>query len=131
MPYVVSRKENGTQEFWLDHETQLSVEDALKVSASCCAQVSYRKLDTTLEKAKKIFDMLHLGDDSGAPAHASPTEHQAKVMKISNLKETNGSMLPEHWEQGVSHMDKNGFLWSGNFQGWIQYRKLIPGEAVW
>ena len=35
-----------------------SLEDALAISASCCAQVSYRKLDDSLEKAKDIFAKL-------------------------------------------------------------------------
>lgn len=127
MPYVISKIENGNQTFWLNEETQLTLEQALKVSVSCCAQVSYRKLDDTLEKAEKIFSMLHLNDNSGAPSHASPTEHQAFPMNVDTVQEYQGAT----WEPGVTHIDRNGKLWSGNFQGWIQYRKLIPGEAVW
>ena len=29
-----------------------------------------------------------------------------------------------------AHMDKNFNLWSGNLRGWIQWRKLVPGENV-
>jgi hypothetical protein len=46
---------------------------AKRVSASCCAQVSYRVLDTGIEKATKIFDSLV----NSTPIHASPFEHQA------------------------------------------------------
>jgi hypothetical protein len=35
---------------------------------------------------------------------------------------------PKTWEPGITHMDKDFNLWSGNFKGWIQYRKLINGE---
>lgn len=42
------------------------------ISASCCAQVSYRKNDDSFEKAEKIYDMLI----SAEVLHASPFEHQ-------------------------------------------------------
>ncbi len=45
---------------------------AKKVSASCCAQVSYRKNDPSEEKAEVVFDRLV----GGTPLHASPFEHQ-------------------------------------------------------
>jgi thymidylate synthase ThyX len=38
----------------------ISLEDAVKVSTSCCAQVSYRKLDNSLEKALDIYERLNL-----------------------------------------------------------------------
>lgn len=37
---------------------EITEEQALKVSASCCAQVSFRKSDTSVEKAERIYDML-------------------------------------------------------------------------
>lgn len=99
---------------------ELTAEEACIVSASCCAQVSYRKNDDTLEKAKKIFDQLIYSK----PAHASPVEHQATPMH------TDASNY-QRWEPGITHCDRSGRFWSGNLCGWIQYRKLIPGEAVW
>lgn len=84
----------------------ISLQDALMISASCCGQVSYRKLDGTLEKAKKIYGMLNLpeyGKYKEDPPHFSPTEHQARAR--------NG--------------DRD---WSGNFQkedSWLQYRKIL------
>lgn len=59
-----------------------SVEEAIKVSASCCAQVSYRRLDESLEKAHKIYEMLNLPENGcypENPPHFSPTEHIAKA----------------------------------------------------
>ena len=35
------------------------------------------------------------------------------------------------WEEGVTHMDKNTDMWSGNFKRWIQYRQLIKDNACW
>lgn len=57
-------------------------EARIKVSASCNAQVSYRKLDDSLEKAMKVYDMLNLpvnGVYPDDPPHFSPTEHIAKA----------------------------------------------------
>lgn len=59
-------------------------EEAIKTSASCCAQVSYRVLDDSLEKALKIYDMLNLPENGvykEDPPHFSPTEHIAKVVQ--------------------------------------------------
>lgn len=104
----------------------ISEEAALKVSSSCCAQVSYRLLDQTLEKALMIYDRLV----SSEPVHASPFEHQATP--LSQLIE--GSSCGDYiWEglnqPGVTHMDKDGYFWSANFKGWAQHRQLIPGNA--
>ena len=60
----------------------ISLEDAVKISASSVAQVSYRKLDDSLEKATKVYDMLNLpvnGVYPDDPPHFSPTEHIAKA----------------------------------------------------
>ncbi|QDP59480.1 MAG: putative thymidylate synthase [Prokaryotic dsDNA virus sp.] len=60
-----------------------TLQEAIKVSTSCCAQVSYRVLDDSLEKALKIYGMLNLplrGIYQKDPPHFSPTEHVAKVV---------------------------------------------------
>lgn len=85
------------------------LENAIKISTSCCAQVSYRQLDDSLEKALKIYDMLNLpanGVFSDKPAHMSPCEHQAQCAPSSY-----------------------GTL-GGNFAtlgdtNWLQYRKIL------
>lgn len=100
----------------------LTEDDALKISAACCAQVSYRRLDDTLAAAKRIFSRLIESE----PAHASPVEHQGKVM-LNQL--SFGST--DEWEPGVTHMRRDGSLWSANFRGWIQARQLIANEAKW
>lgn len=101
----------------------ITAEEARIISASCCAQVSYRKNDDSFEKAQKIFDQLI----HSQPCHASPVEHQATPMDI----DTTCTYEPETWEHGVTHASANGDLWSGNLRGWIQHRKLIAGEACW
>lgn len=58
--------------------------NAIKVSSSCNAQVSYRRLDNSLDKALRVYDMLNLPENGvypEDPPHFSPTEHVAKVME--------------------------------------------------
>ncbi len=100
----------------------LTEEEALRVSASCCAQVSYRKMDTSQEKADDIFKRLV----DSVPVHASPCEHQAKCIDVTRIIE-NETVL---WPEGLTHVDRNGKLWSGNLQGWIQHRQLIPNNYL-
>lgn len=126
LPYVTSRRNgNGKMGYWLDSETQLCENDALKVSAARCAAVSYRNTDYGLEKCRQVHDKL-VGDDR---KHGSAMEHQAKVMTgLDAGGEITLVTNPKTWEPGITHMDSEFNLWSGNFKGWVQYRKLIPGE---
>jgi hypothetical protein len=127
VPYV-ERERNiyGGALAYFTNGVQLSPTDARIVSASCCAQVSYRKNDDTLEKARQVFERLNIGS-SDKPAHASPTTHQGTPIKYDTID----LMNPMYWPDGISHMSRNGKLWSGKFQDFIQYRKLIPNEAKW
>lgn len=91
--------------YWLEG-CGIPLKDALMISSSCCGQVSYRKLDESLDKAKKIYGMLNLPENGiykEDPPHFSPTEHQARA--------------------------RNGdFEMSGNFHSedaWLQYRKIL------
>jgi hypothetical protein len=77
-----------------DDRLKYGIKDSLKISSSSNAQVSYRLLDTSIDKALKIFKMLINSD----VLHASPFEHPAQAVE-----------------------DSGG---SGNFSGsnWVQYR---------
>lgn len=97
----------------------VSLDDALAVSASCCAQVSYRKLDDSLEKARDIFQRLV----ESKPVHASPFEHQATPLTVGMGGETQ--------VRGTTHFDNRGRAWSGNFRQWVQHRQLIPDHTCW
>lgn len=105
---------------------ELDLDTAKRVSASCCAQASYRRLDDSVDKADKIFDMLNLDSDSNDPKHSSPVEHQATPMDDNSIP-----FNPNTWEYGITHVRRDGSLWSGNFRNWIQFRQLIPNEAKW
>lgn len=109
---------------------QLSLEEAIRVSASCCAQTSYRKSDDSLEKADKIFDMLIKAD----VLHASPFGHLATPIVSVNdtVNEIYKNLTDDFtWELGVTHMRRGGILCSGNLTGWISYRHLIPNNTCY
>lgn len=106
--------------YWKPEHSLPSV-DALSISASCCAQVSYRKNDDSLEKARIVAARLFESDR----VHASPTEHQATPIDYS--KST--SFFPDTWESGITHVTGGGTMCSGNLQNWIQWRQLIPNNA--
>jgi len=106
----------------------LGLEDAIKVSVSCCAQVSYRNLDFSLEKAQKIYDMLIHADK----VHSSPFEHVATPMEIAEIKNFTGPTMAKVFAQdGVTHVNRDGKVWSGNFHGWIQHRQTLKDHTKW
>lgn len=76
----------------------------LKRSVAKCARVSYKNHDgtnTTFEQDAQLYERL-LGS---SPIHASPAEHQAMAVADPNVR-------------------------SGNFRGWIQYRKTLENENI-
>jgi thymidylate synthase ThyX len=120
LPYVATkRNKSGILEYFDEANNKIAVNQAIMISASCCAQTSYRKSDTSLEKAEAIYKRLIESE----PCHASPVEHQATVADYSKLKPKDA------WPEGVTHIDRKGMYWSGNFRSWIQYRQLIPNNA--
>jgi hypothetical protein len=124
VPYVTTQRGlDGTLHYIDSNDVYITAEQARVISASCCAQVSYRKSDDSYEKAHKIFRQLI----ESQPCHASPVEHQATPMDLDTLDKYD----PACWQDGVTHASRNGDLWSGNLRGWIQFRKLIAGEAQW
>jgi len=101
----------------------VTLSDALKVSASCAAQASFRKADESIEKARNIYAKLI----ESVPVHASPVEHCAKPMPVASCKNIKELSLIN----GATHIDKSGYVWSANFKGWVQYRQLIDGHTCW
>lgn len=84
--------------------TEDVIESLIKMSVARCARVSYNTHDGTehsLAKDEELFNRL-VGN---SPIHASPTEHQAEATNDSTLQ-------------------------SGNFRGWIQYRKTLKNENI-
>ena len=98
-----------------DEPTESQIMDlALKVSVARCARVSYLThggRPTKLEEDLILYNRL-LGSQ---PLHASPAEHQATPDTKSYSSEYGGDL----WDNEYLH---------GNFRGWVQYRKTLPGE---
>lgn len=145
LPYIDWFMDGGKQIAWIDYvpddlskpveRTYLSIEDAIKVSCARCAAVSYRNEGYGLMKSTELFERL-VGSDK---KHASALEHCATpIASAPAIKGEDGTLVggrrlnmpfwPETWAEGISHVDREGNLWSGNLMGWIQYRKLVKGE---
>lgn len=120
LPYINTERNRSGKLIYVDpNGMSLTLEEAQKISASCAAQVSYRRLDDSKEKALEIFGKLF----SGAKPHMSPTEHQGTPISDKN---TAYPWTVSNWEDGITHARKDGTLCSGNFAGWIQYRQTLP-----
>jgi len=114
LPYVEWESDIWGKQWFLSEEIT-TLEGAIKVSTSCCGQVSYRVLDDSLVKAIKIYDMLNLptnGEFSINPPHFSPCEHQAMSMSF-----VDGMTL--------SQTDKSYFGGNFNTKSFYQYRKML------
>ncbi len=130
-PYVKAlRDETGSLFYYDNDDNYLTLTDAIKISTASCASVSYRTEGMTLEKADKIFDMLIKAE----VIHSSPFEHLATPVKnkFNELGKVRVNCSePQSWEDGVTHMNKQGELCSGNLRGFIQYRHLLPNNTSW
>lgn len=82
-------------------------EGLIKYSVARCARVSYLNHDGSNPdpvKDLELYDRL-LGSEL---MHASPFEHQAQALNLTS------GWMP----------------WSGNFRGWLQYRKTLLNENI-
>ena len=117
LPYVdtvwMDQLDNSSDQHFMSEGKGIDLETAKKISASCCAQVSYRRLDTSVEKALEIYEKLF----SGPKPHLSPVEHIATPFYEH--------MWGDEWPVGATHMDRNNEFWSGNFKGWTQLRQTM------
>lgn len=124
VPYVdVSFDESGI--VYSVDDVPITEDYAIKVSASCCAQVSYRKSDNSLEKAEAVWERLV----ASQPVHASPTEHQATPMEFVEWDYNYSGCDMSDTPEGYTHVDKDNKFWSNNFKGWIQHRALIANNV--
>lgn len=142
LPYVEIWGGDDSQMFGITHEKGhpdypirwITLEDAIKVSCARACAVSFRNTDYGLEKSKEVYERLI----SDSKIHGSALEHAAKVMQPYTyewvnpnevtIKHINDSEKSRTWEEGISHADRSGNLWSANFKGFVQHRKTIKGE---
>jgi hypothetical protein len=92
------------------HELVLGHDACVKLSVARCARLSYKPFDgsDSLDAEIARYDKL-LGS---RPVHASPAEHQLTPDAVDKQ----GRFAQPHLH--------------GNLRGWVQYRKLVPGECV-
>lgn len=100
----------------------------VKVSSGRCARVSY----LTHDGKRDLAADTGLHNDLLGNGHMSPLEHVARPAE--NKDEENCMVryndiwyeqVPVDGAQGVEPKNQ----WFGNFRGWVQYRKTIPGES--
>jgi thymidylate synthase ThyX len=87
-----------------EREEAASLDELVKISVGRCARVSYLTHAGTRDLAADVTLYERLLESG----HMSPMEHAARPMSAEELGRAE---------------------WSGNFQGWIAHRKLIPGES--
>ena len=116
LPYIAIVRSSSGDTYLDSSGDALTLDEARMISASCCAQISFRKLNDSKEKAIDIYKRLF----SGPKPHLSPVEHVA----MAHVEEYSGNS----WTKGVTHIDRQGHIWSANFRGFIQYRQLLEQE---
>jgi hypothetical protein len=132
LPYI----EDTDWEFCQDDlaPTTKDVEQLLqKVSVARCARLSYQSFTTqkrsTIEEDLELYQRLV----GGRILHPPPAEHQATPdsrIQLPFMKEdpdNHGCFILDHYEPGRwINEDKTSNLGPG----WLQYRKLLPNEAI-
>lgn len=115
---------------------KLSVQ--LKLSSARCARVSYYNHDKS--DPDEVKD-IGLHDNLRTSEHMTPFEHQAHPIDRHRVDPSSFSgnyggsnalsviRRLKNNKEGISHLCKNLYWWSGNFRGWVQYRKLLEINA--
>lgn len=88
----------------------------VKIAVARCARVSYTVVGEE-GKPDNYDNDIKLHDRLAESGHFSPFEHIGRAMSGDEIA-TNALWCAEHIEYG----------WSGNFRGFIQYRKMLPNE---
>lgn len=110
-----------------EYDMRVNGINPVKVSVGRCAAVSYERQSSKsdMEKAAARCDGLV------ANGHMSPLEHALRPMSVRELEMFGTTEFAWDWDR--SEFTSTGRMrhFLGNVEGWVQYRKLIPGEAVY
>jgi thymidylate synthase ThyX len=105
LPFVTPENAKiAIEEYLVKYPSAEFIDFAGRMSVARCARVSYLNHEgntPSLEEDLKLYDRLV----GSAPIHASPAEHQAMAVGDANVR-------------------------SGNFHGWIQFRKTLQDENI-
>lgn len=95
----------------------------IRISVARCARVSYLTHDgrkTTWDEDLALYEKLV----GGMPLHASPAEHQA----TPDMPQERAEMMAKYGGWNISDDEWEHRSEWGNFRGWRQFRKQLPGE---
>lgn len=120
-----------------------SEDEALKVATARCARVSYTVVGEE-DKPTNYENDIKLHDRLAASGHWSPFEHCAQSMTDLEYYENVRGIIPTFKEEKGDIFNaetyctgeyanttiKDSYGWSGNFRGFIQYRKFFPNENI-
>lgn len=116
LPYLSDEDLEGCENYALTNNNISPEKVAIALATSLCAQVSYRKENRDIQKAIELFEKF----STSKPIHASPFEHIARpIMDIDR------NMFDIDQSRYITHRSQNWEYWSGNFKGWVQYRRYI------
>jgi hypothetical protein len=93
----------------------------IKIATARCARISYTVVGEE-DKKDNYENDIKLHDRLMKSGHMSPFEHCAKAMDINEADSFNG------YAQAL--INATNTKWSGNFRGFIQYRKTILNENI-
>jgi thymidylate synthase ThyX len=96
---------------------------AAKICSGRCARVSYLTHDGKRDHAADIG----LAESLVANGHMSPLEHPARPMTEDELVMFEQPV--REWRAGKWIETGEFTYFLGNVQGWVQWRKMLPGEA--
>lgn len=124
LPYVRTDDENH---FAAEFDMRVLNIDPVRVSVGRCAAVSYNRNSDQTDMRKdeqRTDDLIKNG-------HMSPLEHALRPM---SKEELDAFAHDEYrWNAPL-----NKFMWTGrqrhflgNVEGWVQFRKMVPGEDVY
>lgn len=118
VPFLPSTEELSALSFPSIEDNTIS-DAAIKIATARCARVSYTVVGEEEKKPNYQKD-IELHDNLLAGGHMSPFEHCARVMTTEEREYLYLSTgpEPEDFHSGVS----------GNFVGFIPYRKMLGGE---
>jgi thymidylate synthase ThyX len=103
----------------------------IKIATARCARVSYTIVGEEGKEPNYEND-IKLHDRLVKSGHMSPTEHCARAMSAEEYVR-HGIISPLKEEDKIVGDIRNCNMqegWSGNFRGFIQYRKMIPNENI-
>lgn len=106
-----------------ERDTDQSKDDKVKLSVARCARVSYLTHNNVRDPQADI----DLHDRLLASGHLSPFQHVARPMTCEDVVAQIGKLTGVFTDTIKSNLRPSEHF-SGNFRGWIQYRKTIPGE---